>query len=191
MSSAWGFHRAGIFLLPWDFHPSLGFSSFPGILLLPWDFLPSLPGPGGASGHTRLFFSLVQHKLVSAGSNWGSVFSGQNRSDLFFSCSLKEGNENASFSVLRHKMYCKKIIMRGVSSPGCFSDWNGVMLPVVKHGLRTKWVGFISRSAQRYREVSLPFGLLEKLGLETQGRQPGEWFNPCTASPLSVDKAAV
>lgn len=51
--------------------------------------------------------------------------------------------------------------------------------------------GFISRSAQRYRELSLPFGLLEKLGLETQGWKPGECFNPCTASPRSVDQAVV
>lgn len=56
----------------------------------------------------QVVFYLVQHKLGSVSSNWDSMFSGQSRGDPFFSCSLKEGNENASFSVVRHKMYCKK-----------------------------------------------------------------------------------
>lgn len=59
--------------------------------------------------------------LLSAaqtGSNWDWMFSGQSRSDPFFSCSLKEGNENTFFSRGLAQNVLQKI-MRGLSNPEC------------------------------------------------------------------------
>lgn len=78
----------------WDFHCSSTPACPPELNL-------QEPCPQSTPGY---FSYLGQHKLVSASSNWDSVFSGQSRSDPFFSCSLKEENENTSFSVVRHKM---------------------------------------------------------------------------------------
>lgn len=77
----------------WDFHCSSTPACPPELNL-------QEPCPQSTPGY---FSYLGQHKLVSASSNWDSVFSGQSRSDPFFSCSLKEENENTSFSVVRHK----------------------------------------------------------------------------------------